>query len=41
VEQAVAQGWPVDHLGLGAGDGPMALQTGEVAPYGGGGGRSG
>ena len=36
VEQAVAQGWPVDHLGLGAGDGPMALQCCEVAPYGGG-----
>lgn len=32
VEQAVAQGGPVNHLRLGAGNGAVALQTGEVAP---------
>ena len=36
VEQAVAERGPVEHLGLGAGDGAMALQAGEVAPDGGG-----
>ena len=36
VEQAVAERWPVKHLGLGAGNGAVALQAGEVAPHGGG-----
>ncbi len=36
VEQAVAQGWQVEGFCLGAGDLPVALQAGEVAPEGGG-----
>ncbi len=36
MEQAVAQRWPVDHLGLAARYCAVALQGGEVAPDGGG-----
>ena len=32
VEQPVAEGRPVEHLGLDGGDGSVALQAGEVAP---------